>query len=147
MEINMNTTLDIALGQYGVTEIIGGKHNRVIMNYFHEIGHTWVTTDETAWCSAYANWVALKSGKEHSGKLNARSWLKVGEQITIPERGDVVVFWRERKSSWKGHVGFFISYSADRKYIYCLGGNQNNQVNIKAYPTSRLLGFRRLKTI
>jgi len=143
----MNKTIDIALSQYGVRETLGHKHTQIILNYFNETGSTWVRSDETAWCSAFANWVALKSGKEMSGKLDARSWLEVGEKTDTPEIGDVVVFWREKKMSWKGHVGFFIGFSQDKKHIYCLGGNQNNQVNIKAYPVYRLLGFRVLQCI
>lgn len=141
----MNTVLDIALGEYGITEMVGTYHHPRILKYFKEIGHKWVTTDETAWCSAYANWVALKAGYARSGKLNARSWLTVGKKVDIPRKGDVVVFWRDKKSSWKGHVGFFIGFSEDKKHIYVLGGNQNNQVNIKAYPAYRLLGFRSIK--
>ncbi|MFC4635683.1 TIGR02594 family protein [Dokdonia ponticola] len=140
----MNTLITIALSQYGTTEKVGRLHNPIIVNYFKEIGSTWVKDDETAWCSAFVNWVALKARKKASGKLNARSWLSVGNKVTKPSVGDVVVFWREAKNSWKGHVGFFIGYSEDRTKIYCLGGNQNNQVNIKAYPSYRLLGFRRL---
>lgn len=139
--------LTIALSQYGVKEIAGKGHNPIILSYFDEIGQTWVDTDETAWCSAYANWVALKSLCERSEQLTARSWLLVGVAVEIPISGDVVIFWRESPTSWKGHVGFFICYSTDRKYIYVLGGNQNNQVCIKAYPTSRLLGFRRLSPV
>jgi uncharacterized protein (TIGR02594 family) len=143
----MNISLiHIAFSQFGVTEITGKRHNPSILNYFHAIGHKWVTTDETAWCSAFANWVALRSGLEYSGELNARSWLKTGCPVPTPEMGDVVVFWREDPKSWKGHVGFFINYSEDRKWIYCLGGNQSNQVNIKAYPAARVLGFRHLST-
>ncbi len=140
----MNTLIDIALSQYGTTEKVGSRHNPVIVNYFKEIGYQWVKNDEMAWCSAFANWVALKANKKASGKLNARSWLRVGKKKTRPSIGDVVVFWRESKNSWKGHVGFFIGYSEDRTKIYCLGGNQNNQVNIKAYPAYRMLGFREL---
>ncbi|WP_299243036.1 TIGR02594 family protein [uncultured Aquimarina sp.] len=141
----MSKTLNIALAEYGVTEVVGDHHHPRILQYFKEIGHKWVTTDETAWCSAYANWVALKAGCYRSGKLNARSWLKVGAEVKNPQQGDVVIFWREKRSSWKGHVGFFIGYSEDRKYIYVLGGNQNNKVCIKPYPTYRLLGFRSIK--
>ncbi len=133
-----------ALGEYGVSEYKNENQNPVILNYFKEIGKSWVTTDETAWCSAFVNWVALKCKKPLSGKLTARSWLIVGDKITNPILGDVVVFWREHPKTWKGHVGFFMGYSEDKKFIYCLGGNQNNQVNIKAYPVKRLLGFRRL---
>ena len=137
-------TINIALSQYGVTESPGDAHNKIILNYFKDIGKSWITTDETAWCSAFVNWVALKANKQQSSALTARSWLKVGESVQSPKIGDVVVFWRESKKSWKGHVGFFVGYSQNKNYIYCLGGNQNNQVNIKAYPTYRLLEFRTL---
>ena len=143
----MNSIINIALNQYGVTEIIGGNHNPTILNYFKEIGHQWVVTDETAWCSAFMNWVALKANKERSGKLTARSWLAAGIKTNDPKIGDVVVFWRGSKNSWKGHVGLFIGFSEDKKKIFCLGGNQNNQVNIQSYPSYRLLEFRKLKTI
>ena len=83
-----------ALSQYGVKEIKGEKHNEQIVKYFHEIGHEWVQDDETAWCSAFMNWVAKTQGYEYSGKLNARSWLDVGANIKSPQVGDVVVFWR-----------------------------------------------------
>ena len=140
----MNTKLiNIGLGEYGVTELKGNdKHHPRILEYFKVAGHKRVKTDETAWCSAFANWLALRAGCLHSGALNARSWLKVGKSITKPRIGDVVVFWREAKRSWKGHVGFYIGMSDDKQYIYCLGGNQNNQVCIKPYPVSRLLGYR-----
>jgi uncharacterized protein (TIGR02594 family) len=141
----MNSVLDIALAEYGITEVVGNNHNHRILQYFKEIGHKWVTVDETAWCSAFANWVAMKAGYYRSGKLNARSWLTVGIKVAMPQKGDVVVFWRVKKSDWRGHVGFFISYSEDKKYIYVLGGNQNNQVCIKKYPTYRLLGFRDIR--
>jgi uncharacterized protein (TIGR02594 family) len=140
----MSQLINIALSQYGVTEIVGYQHNPVVLNYFKEIGHTWVATDETAWCSSFVNWVALQANVERSHKLTARSWLNVGTAINKPQINDVVIFWRHKKSSWKGHVGFFINYSEDKKYIYVLGGNQNNEVNIKKYPVNRLLGFRRL---
>ncbi|WP_025663289.1 TIGR02594 family protein [Aquimarina megaterium] len=138
----MNNVLDIALAEYGITEVVGRNHNSRILQYFKEIGHKWVITDETAWCSTFANWVAMKAGYYRSGKLDARSWLRVGTKVTTPKKGDVVVFWRVKKSDWRGHVGFFIGYSEDKKYIYVLGGNQNNQVCIKRYPTYRFLGFR-----
>ncbi len=140
----MRKTIEIALAEYGITERIGSTHNPRILQYFKDIGNQWIQDDETAWCSCFANWIALQSGYAYSGKLDARSWLSVGKPTYTPTKGDVVIFWRERKSSWKGHVGFYIGYSADGKQIYCLGGNQNNQVSIKAYPANRLLGFREI---
>jgi len=141
----MNELIDIALSQYGTLEIPGSEDNPAILNYFKEIGHEWVRDDETAWCSAFVNWVALKGGVERSGKLDARSWLKVGEPQINWKLGDVVIYWRESKRSWKGHIGFPIR-EADG-VIWTLGGNQGNQVKIAPYPSGRVLGFRRLKRV
>ncbi len=143
----MTALTTLALSQYGVSEKEGSSHNPIILNYFKTIGHQWVTNDETAWCSAFMNWVAQKAGKKSSHALTARSWLKVGQIVHLPELNDVVILWRESPSSWKGHVGLFIGYTEDKEYIYVLGGNQNNQVNIKTYPVARLLGFRRLEEL
>ena len=134
--------LEVALSQYGVTEIGGVDDNEIIVQYFADIGHSWVKNDETAWCSCFMNWVALKDGKERSDMLNARSWLEVGEPIEHPQCGDVVIFWRESVKSWKGHVGIYINEMDG--FINVLGGNQNNSVCIKEYPKSRVLGYRRL---
>ena len=71
----MKEMLDKALSQYGTREIIGEEDNPVILDYFKFIGHKWVKDDETAWCGAFINWCAKKSGLEHTGKLDARSWL------------------------------------------------------------------------
>jgi len=134
--------IEIALGEYGVQEVSGEANNPRILKYFEEIGETWVQSEETAWCSSFMNWVALKAGRERSGALNARSWLNVGQHIDNPIPGDVVVLWRESKESWKGHVGIFVAQTEED--IYCLGGNQSDRVQISLYPKGRILGYRRL---
>ena len=140
--MNLNL-INIALSQYGIKEITGKQDNPEVLKYFNEIGFNGkLLKDETSWCSAFVNWVALKAKVERTNKLNARSWLNVGLEVTAPEMGDVVIFWRESKESWKGHVGFFIR--ATDNWIYVLGGNQNNQVKISAYPKNRLLAYRRI---
>jgi uncharacterized protein (TIGR02594 family) len=138
----MNKLLQIAIKEYGVKEIVGGNHNPIILNYFKEIGHNWVTTDETAWCSAFINYCALKAQLPMSNKLNARSWLSIGKPVDKPLQGDLVIYWRESPDSWKGHVGIYIS--DDGKMIETLGGNQRNRVCIMPYMKSQLLGYRRL---
>ena len=141
----MKNLLDTALSQYGIKEISGVKHNPTIVNYSHEIGYRGIIDDETAWCSIFMNWCAKQVGLERSKKLNARSWLHTGETIKEPQTGDVVIFWRESKNSWKGHVAIYINHSEDGKHIHCLGGNQSNQVCIQAYKSNQVLGFRRLR--
>jgi uncharacterized protein (TIGR02594 family) len=132
-----------AMNYYGLTEITGIENNPQILTFFHEIGKTWVQDDETAWCSAFVNFIAMECGCNYSGKLDARSWLNIGKEIKFPELGDIVVFWRETKESWKGHVGLFVA--KNESVIYTLGGNQDNQINIKPYPKGQLLSFRRLE--
>ena len=125
---------------FGLRELPGEENNPIIMQFFREIGHNYVQGDETAWCSAFINYIAKVNGYEYSGALNARSWLKTGTEVMIPNVGDVVVLWRESKDSWKGHVGLYVNQVGS--YVNVLGGNQNNSVNISVYPLSRVLGYR-----
>jgi len=131
-----------AMDFYGLKEIVGEEDNPQIVQFFQDIGHSWVKDDETAWCSCFINWLAKECGCQKSGRLDARSWLNIGRDIKYPALGDVVVFWRESKDSWKGHVGLFAG--ATDTVIHTLGGNQDNKVCIKPYPKSRLLSYRSL---
>ncbi|NQZ77276.1 MAG: TIGR02594 family protein [Ekhidna sp.] len=142
----MSQLLKIAFQELGVKEIAGAEDNPTIVKYAHESSFDWVNDDETPWCSIFVSWVAMKCDLKRSKKANARSWLHVGSNTSNPEPGDVVVFWRESPESWKGHVGFFTGYSKDATRVYCLGGNQGNQVSLSAYPTDTVLGFRKLQS-
>ena len=139
----MKQHMEIAFNEYGIKEIKGAKDNPEILKYFQEIGYNGSQLkDETAWCSAFVNWVMKQANLSYTGKLNARSWLKIGQETKAPKLGDIVVFWREKRTSWKGHVAFYVTENND--YIYVLGGNQNNQVKITAYPKERLLSYRKI---
>jgi uncharacterized protein (TIGR02594 family) len=134
-----------AINEIGVIEVFGKEHNKRILQYFTDIGYNWVKEDETAWCSAFINWCALQCGLERSEQLNARSWLDIGEKINDPEIGDIVIFWREKPDSWKGHVGLFFGYDKGGTHINVYGGNQSNMTCFKYYPINQLLGYRRLR--
>lgn len=141
----MDNLIKTAIAELGEKEISGSAHNQNIIDYAQEAGFEWVNDDETPWCSIFVNWVAQKNHLSSSKKANARSWLLIGKKVDdAPEPGDVVIFWRESPQSWKGHVGFFFGFSKDGSRVYCLGGNQGNQVSISAYPSETVLGFRRL---
>ena len=131
---------------YGLKEVPGKEHNPKIIEFFKDIGHEWVKDDETSWCSTFINYLALKAGLEKSGKLTARSWLKVGKPISNPVIGqDIVIFWRVNPNSWQGHVGIYSG--EDEDHIFTLGGNQSNMVCIKPYKKYQLLGYRRLQPL
>lgn len=133
---------------HGIAEIPGPVSNPIITGWFKELGYPEIQDDETAWCSLTINIMAKRCGLEYSGKLDARSWMKIGKATDDPHVGDVVVFWRGQRSGWQGHVGLFAGYDADKKKIFVLGGNQGNMLGIRAYPVNSfdfgLLGFRQL---
>jgi uncharacterized protein (TIGR02594 family) len=137
----MSALLDIALSQYGISEFPGDDSNPEIDKYFGELGFEY--REETAWCSAFLNWCCYRTDNSRTRKLNARSWLNIGEKVEGPRVGDIIILWREDPDSWKGHVGIYIN--EQDVYYNVLGGNQNNSVCIKQYPKHRLLGFRRLE--
>ena len=144
------TVSEIIFSHYALKELQGPEKNTPeILGFFKAIGHKWVKTDETAWCAATVNAVLKLAGFPHTGKLNARSFIELGEAVSTPkplgsstEFVDLVIFWRESPSSWKGHVGFFIKEREN--LIYTLGGNQSNQIKISAYDRGRLLQYRRI---
>lgn len=135
--------LDRGLDYYGMQEVPGIEHNPVILRFFELMGKAWVQDDETAWCSAFINYLAIVEGYEHSGELHAKSWLNYGIDIFEPVRGCLVVLWRIRPDAWQGHVGLYITHTKDHVYIF--GGNQNNRVDISPYPIQRVESFRILK--
>lgn len=138
--------VEIALAEKGVREFPGRYNNNPeILKYANDSGLYSDGTDELPWCSAFMNWVAVKSDLERSKKSNARSWLDIGLEIDEPVKGDIAIFWRGTRSGWQGHVGIFWEYTPSEKYINVLGGNQSNSVNIARYAIQRLLGFRRLR--
>lgn len=127
---------------YGTKEIVGKENNPAIVAMFKDIGFDWVKDDELAWCSAALNFICKKLGYERSGKLDARSWLKMSIVVLQPTMGDIVVLWRGSPTSWEGHVGLFISQ--DLNSVYVLAGNQGNMVSISAFPRDRVLGYRQV---
>ncbi|MCG6189941.1 C40 family peptidase [Maribellus maritimus] len=143
----MEALLKIAFNELGTEEIVGDQDNPEVLKYAKEVGIKGITNDEIPWCSTFVNWVAWKAGLQYSGKANARSWLNIGEKVTAPEPGDIVVFWRESPQSWKGHVGIFLGISADKKRVYCLGGNQGNRVSVSAYRLNTVLSYQRLAPV
>lgn len=130
--------LVVALGELGVKEISGSKSNARINTYLASVGVE--PDDETAWCSAFVNWVMERSGHAGTGSARARSWQDYGKDAGEPARGAIVVFWRDSPQSWKGHVGFVIGVSGDE--VLVLGGNQDNRVCYKSYPRERVLAWR-----
>ncbi len=136
------TPFDIARGYIGTTEGLGPANNPVVMEMYASVGHDWVEHDSVAWCAAFVGHCLEKAGMRSTRKLTARSYLDWGIPVDIADAqpGDIGVIPRG-SSSWQGHV-FFID-RIEGAWVWGLGGNQSDAVNVKRYPISKLLGVRR----
>jgi uncharacterized protein (TIGR02594 family) len=95
-----------------------------------------------AWCAAFVGHCLERAGIRSTRKLTARSYLDWGVPVETADaqQGDIGVIPRG-SSSWQGHV-FFID-RIEGQWVWGLGGNQDDAVNVKRYPASKLLGVRR----
>ncbi|UYP67482.1 TIGR02594 family protein [Thalassobacter stenotrophicus] len=136
------TPFDIARSYIGLSEGPGPADNPVILEMYASVGHDWVEHDSVAWCAAFVGHCLERAGIRSTRKLTARSYLDWGVPVKTADaqQGDIGVIPRGR-SSWQGHV-FFID-RIEGAWVWGLGGNQNDAVNIKRYPISKLLGVRR----
>lgn len=139
----MNRAFELALEDVGTLEVPGPRHNPKIVAYFRDAGHPQVTDDETAWCAAAMGAWLKRAGYRPSGMLTARSYLDWGEEVKLGDQkpGDILIFSRGR-STWQGHVTFL--YKDGGAFFECVGGNQQNSVNIARYQKKQLLGIRRV---
>lgn len=136
------TPFDIARSYIGTTEGPGPADNPIIMEMYASIGHDWVEHDSVAWCAAFVGHCLERAGIRSTRKLTARSYLDWGVPVDFADaqQGDIGVIPRG-SSSWQGHV-FFID-RIEGQWVWGLGGNQDDAVNLKRYPVSKLLGVRR----
>lgn len=142
---------EIAQRFVGTKEVPGTTSNPQVLAMLH-LDKTWPKDDKVPWCSAFTNYVAWLLRLPRSKNLLARSWLTVGEVISLDaaEPGfDVVIFKRgsgpqpgPEDIKAPGHVGFFAGISGTK--VLVLGGNQQDSVSIGSYPKRNLLGVRRL---
>jgi uncharacterized protein (TIGR02594 family) len=136
------TPYEIARGYIGTTEGAGPENNPVIMDMYASVGHDWVEHDSVAWCAAFVGHCLERAGLRSTRQLTARSYLEWGVPVESADAqpGDIGVIPRG-SSGWQGHV-FFID-RIEGPWVWGLGGNQSDAVNVKRYPVSKLLGVRR----
>lgn len=131
--------VEIALKEIGTKEVPGEGNNPRIIEY-DKATTLKATEDSTPWCSAFVCWCLESVGINSTQNAMARSYVEFGETLYTPKRGCIVVLWRGLITGKSGHVGFFMSQ--DDKYVYLLGGNQHNQVNITKFDKKRVISYR-----
>lgn len=129
-----------ALKYIGINEIVSGSVNPLLHTFAKEIGAGEQTVNYP-WCSGFLNYILKLTGYRYCPSLHARDNLNQPKLTTLPELGDIAVFWTGMRDAHTGHVGFFICESD--QYYHVLGGNQGDTVCIARMPKYQLLGFRR----
>lgn len=129
--------LTYARSLIGIREIKGHKHNPVILSWLVKL-NAWWHDDETPWCGVFVAACLTKYNyKIPKLYMRARAWLDYGVEISTPCVGCLVIF----KRGAGGHVGFVVARD-NAQNLLVLGGNQGNEVNIRAFSPSRVLGYR-----
>ena len=131
--------ITIARNELGVKEIVGKKHNKRVIKY-HATSSGKYKNDEVPWCGSFVNWVMTEAGYTKTVKYpeRAKAWKKFGKSVSKPTLGSIAV----KSRSGGGHVAFVIGESKGGKYLYCLGGNQDNAVSIRKYKKDVFTDFR-----
>jgi len=131
----------IAKGEIGVKEINGPKSNPKILEYDHaaKFHARDDSGSKNAWCGSFVAWVMKKSGYTPiNHAMGAKRWKNFGKKAKKPIYGAIGI----KSRTGGGHVSFVVGQSADGKYLYMLGGNQHDSVNISRYPRSVWSDFR-----
>ena len=121
----------------GVREIKGQKHHPEIVQMWKDIKRGGIKDDETPWCAAFVGAMLERTGVKSTRFESAKSYLNWGQLLVSPVVGCIVIFTRKGG----GHVGFVVGRDAEGNLLV-LGGNQGDEVNIKAFPVSRVTGYR-----
>jgi uncharacterized protein (TIGR02594 family) len=136
------TAYDLAQRFIGLKETPGAGSTPAVLAMLRLDGD-WPESDATPWCSAFVNAIAWLLQLARSKSLAAKSWLQVGQPITLAEAVvgfDVVVLTREGG----GHVGFFAGLDLENDHVFILGGNQHDAVTVAPFPIAMVVGVRRL---
>lgn len=140
--LNVPEYVKIALKEVGIYEIVGKLHSQRVLEYQATTSGKY-TDDETPWCGAFISWVMLKAGIKHGIKIpeRAKEWVNFGYAVIEPTIGSIAV----KSRVGGGHVCIVVGKQKDGKLL-CLGGNQNNEVNIAVYDKSVFESFRNIAT-
>ena len=121
----------------GLKEIKGSQHAQDILDMWKAIKRGGIRDDETPWCAAFVGACLERAGIQSTRFESAKSYLDWGTKLDAPVLGCVVVFTR----AGGGHVGFVVGQSTSGKLLV-LGGNQEDEVNIREFPLTRVTGYR-----
>jgi uncharacterized protein (TIGR02594 family) len=127
----------------GIKEKVGPGSEPTILKWADAAGIPYAG-DDIPWCGLFVAHCISATLTESlpADPLGARQWLKFGAPCAKPVIGAILVFWREKKNGYKGHVGFCAGEEKDSGAFHVLGGNQSDSVSIAIVARERLLQAR-----
>lgn len=135
---NMPPWLRRGFLERGQAEIAGLQHNPRILEYQRSttLGSR---TDESPWCSDFANWCFLPE-LVGTRSAAAKSWTLWGDALDAFRLGAVVVIFnaaaaRSSLTASGYHVGFAVEETPEAFTL--LGGNQGNRVSVARFSRQR----------
>jgi len=131
----------------GTREVPGRGSNEAITGWAKDLDLLSYDDDDIPWCGLFvAHCIGSQLPEERlpNNPLGARQWETFGITASA-QLGAIMVFWRESKSSGKGHVGFY--WAEDVEAYHILGGNQSDSVSVTRVAKSRLLQARWPRTV
>lgn len=129
-----------ALATFGEKEVAGARRSGVIGRMIDRWFRKDADDSLTAWCGIWAADTVDRSGLvPPANPFRAKQWAEWGREVLTARAGHIVVLKRGRGLY---HVAVAIGYSSDGRFVYCLGGNQGNSVNITAYDTANIVAIR-----
>jgi uncharacterized protein (TIGR02594 family) len=129
----------------GTTETPGSADNPQILEWARDergdISRVF-THDSIPWCALFANMVLTKVGIKGTETLWALDWATWGQKLPGPAVGAFAPMERRDQNGNKaGHIAIVVGCDQHGN-LMCLGGNQDDAVNIKPFPAARPLSFR-----
>lgn len=94
------------------------------------------------WCMIGVNWFRVQVGKASTDSAMARSptHSRLFQKIAEPFEGCLACLWRGAHNDGQtGHVGYYVKTVG--AYVYVLGCNQSDGINIAKFHKSRVLGY------
>lgn len=129
--------LSAARKYLGTREVHGAGTSPLILKWLTNLG-AWWRDDETPWCGVFVAEVMKECGvTPPKDYYRAKSWATWGAPLGVPTLGSVVVFDRVGG----GHVALAVGMTA-KGLLLCLGGNQGDEVCIRAFDPARAVAYR-----
>lgn len=135
----------VGLGEIGTIEDTRSGQSNPGVEKYHAITRAGKADDGVAWCASYAGWCLEMAGVTSTKNKAASSYISYGDACLM-RFGSILVFGKaDPDAKGTGHVGFGMGISG--KYVYVLGGNQRNEVNISPRLVSTVVAIRWPKSI